>query len=87
MSNMPSTDKTRITLRMDVRLRAKLKTLVRRKREEEDNPLLSEQDVALRALDLFLKTTEPDEDDLAWAANEKRKNSERRRGSAGKENK
>ena len=69
---MPSLDKTRITLRMQLKLRAKLRKRVRLLRDE--NPLITEQDVALSALQRELDNIEPDAEDIEWAMNERKKN-------------
>lgn len=72
MSKMPSLDKTRITLRMHLKLRAKLRKRVRDLRK--DNPLATEQDVALLALERELANVEPEAEDVEWAMNERKKN-------------
>ena len=72
MSMMPSLDKTRITLRMQLRLRAKLRKRVRDLKRE--NPLATEQDVALLALERELANIEPDAEDVEWATQERKKN-------------
>lgn len=76
MSKMPSIDKTRITLRMDVVLRARLRKRVRELRDE--NLLATEQDVALLALQRDLAEVKPDAEDIEWAQQERRKNALKR---------
>lgn len=76
MSKMPSLDKTRITLRMKLKLRAKLRKRVRDLRA--DNPLATEQDVALLALERELANVTPDDEDVEWAKQERQKNEHNR---------
>ena len=76
MSKMPSLDKTRTTLRMQLRLRAKLRKRVRDLRA--DNPLATEQDVALLALERELANVTPDAEDVEWAKQERQKNEHNR---------
>ena len=76
MSKMPSLDKTRITLRMQLKLRAKLRKRVRDLRT--DNPLATEQDVALLALERELANVTPDDEDVEWAKQERQKNEHNR---------
>lgn len=74
MSMMPSIDKTRITLRMPLSLRAKLRTKVRAANGE-----LTENDVALLALDRELANVTPDDEDVEWAKEERKRNDQLRR--------
>ena len=76
MSKMPSLDKTRITLRMQIRLRAKLRKRVRELRDA--NSLATEQDVALLALERELANVKPDAEDIEWATEERKKNERNR---------
>lgn len=77
MSMMPSLDKTRITLRMPLSLRARLRKRVRDLKR--DNPLATEQDVALLALERELANVKPDAEDAEWMKRERRRNAETRR--------
>ena len=74
MSMMPSIDKTRITFRMPLSLRAKLRTKVRAANGE-----LTENDVALLALDRELANVTPDDEDVEWAKEERKRNDQLRR--------
>lgn len=72
--NQPSIDKTRITFRMPVMLRAKLRAKVR-----ASNGQLTENDVALLALTRELDSVELTDEDIEWAKNERAKNARNRK--------
>ncbi len=74
--NTPSLDKTRITLRMQILLRAKLRKRVRDLKRND--PLATEQDVALLALERELANVEPDAEDVEWATQERKRNEVKR---------
>lgn len=74
--NTPSLDKTRITLRMQILLRAKLRKRVRDLKRSD--PLATEQDVALLALERELANVEPDAEDVEWATQERKRNEVKR---------
>ena len=72
MSNMPSTDKTRLTMRVKLEVRAKLRTYCRAHS-------LTENDVMSAAIDDYLANVEASPEDLEWAKKEKKKNDSKRR--------
>ena len=72
MSNMPSIDKTRLTARIQVLTRAKLRTYCR------ENGL-TENDAVAAAVEAFLSGVKPSREDEAWATEERKKNANNRK--------
>lgn len=69
MPNKPSLDKTRITLRMPIQIRAKMRAMMR-----ESDGTLTENDIALEALERILENVKLTKEDKEWAKQERQKN-------------
>lgn len=69
MPNKPSLDKTRITLRMPIQIRAKMRAMMR-----DSDGTLTENDIALEALERILENVKLTKEDKEWAKQERQKN-------------
>lgn len=73
MANYPSIDKTRMTVRPSVALRAKMRTKIR-----ASNGTLTENDIVILALERELANVTPDAEDVEWAIQERKRNALKR---------
>lgn len=75
MSNMPNINRTRLTVRIPLALRAKLRTMCRSTGQAEN-------DILAAALGKYLKKAETAPEDLEWIEEERKRNDRMRRRSA-----
>ena len=72
MSNMPRLDRTRLTARIELEMRAKLRTYCR-------DHKMTENDAVQEAIGRLLASVVPSDEDKRWAKQERKRN-ERNRG-------
>ncbi len=72
MSNMPRLDRTRLTARIELEMRAKLRTYCR-------DHKMTENDAVQAAIEQLLRSTVASDEDRRWAKEERKRN-ERNRG-------